>query len=183
MFKPVMLAGALLAVSGAAVADAIDVNVSNDTLEAMWTTNIRTAELSAGGLYNEKNEDWFAAASFLAKGEFGDKSNRMDGGLGGKVYGASIDNKDVLALGLGGQFRIFPGNGPFGIGAHLYYAPGVLTFIDGDNLWEFQVRGEYQFVKDTASAYVGWRKVHYKLESGTSDNIDTGFLAGIRISY
>jgi hypothetical protein len=183
MFKPVMFAGALLAVSGTAVADAIDVNVSNDTLEAMWTTNIRTAEFSAGGLYNEDKEDWFAAASLLAKGELGDKNNRMDGGLGGKVYGASIGSKDVLALGLGGQFRIFPGNSPFGIGAHLYYAPGVLTFIDGENFWEFSLRGEYQFVKDTASAYIGYRKVRYELEGGTKDDIDRGFLAGIRISY
>jgi hypothetical protein len=179
IFLAVLAAG----FSGAALADSLDVNLNNKSVEAIYGTNWRTAEFNAGVLYNNDHSDWVASTGLLASGERQTSQMRTEAGLGGKIYGASVSNNNVLALGLGGQFRVFPNNGPFGFGAYAYYAPNIVTFMDGKKFWEFGARVEFEVVKKTANVYIGYRKVRAELDNNSNVTVDSGANVGVRISF
>ncbi len=167
----------------AAQADSLDINLNDEAVEVAYSTYLRTAELSFGGLYNEDREDWVAHAGLLALGIRESPGSRSYAGLGGKLYFASVNDKELLALGLGGLLRWFPGNGPFGVGASLYYAPDVVTVMDGEKFWEFVARVEFEVVKETASLYVGYRKLRAELDSGEEVDVEEDPHIGVRISF
>ena len=169
--------------SGAVLADSIDVNLNNDSVEAIYATNFRTAEFSAGALYNNDQSDWVANAGLLASGERQTSQTRIEAGLGGKIFGGSVSNQNILALGLGGQFRVFPNNGPFGFGAYAYYAPDIVTFMDGKKFWEYGARAEFEVVRKTANVYIGYRKVRSDLDNNDNVTVDSGVNVGVKISF
>lgn len=179
----ILLAVLTAGFSGAVLADSLDVNLNNKSVEAMYGTNWRTAQFSAGALYNNDHDDWVASTGLLASGERQTSQMRMEAGLGGKIYGASVSNNDILALGLGGQFRIVPNNGPFGFSAYAYYAPDIVTFMDGKKFWEFGARLEFEVVKKTANVYIGYRKVRADLNNNSNVTVDSGVNVGVRISF
>lgn len=167
----------------AAQADSLDINLNDDTVEAAYATYFRTAELSFGGLYNEDREDWVAHAGLLALGVRESRGSRSYAGLGGKLFFASVNDEEILALGLGGLLRWFPGNGPVGVGASLFYAPDVVTGMDGEKFWEFTARVEFEVVKETASLYLGYRKIRAELDTGAKVDVDEDPHIGVRISF
>lgn len=179
LFVLALLAG----FSAAAAADSLDINVGSDSVEAGYTTYFRTAELGFGFLYNDDHNDWAASAGLIALGIRESPKSRSYAGLGGKLYLASVRDDEVLALGLGGLFRWFPGNGPVGLGVQLFYAPDVLTGLDGKRFWDASGRVEFEVVKDTASLYLGYRRVRAHMESGARINLDKGAHVGIRIAF
>ena len=119
----------------------------------------------------------------LALGEQLSGGTRTEGGLGGKLYLADVRNKDVLALGLGGQFRVFPNNGPIGFGGYAYYAPDIVTAMDGKKFFEWGARVEFEMVKKTANIYLGYRKVRADLDNNSRVTVDSGGHVGVRISF
>ena len=164
-------------------ADSLDINLNNDSVQAIYATDWRKAEFNAGFLSNGDQNDWVASMGLLASGEKQTGEMRTEAGLGGKVYVADVSNKDVLALGLGGQFSVHPNNGPIGFGGYLYYAPDVITFMDGKKFWEWGVRAEFEVVKKTANIYVGYRKVRADLDNNTNVTVDSGGHVGVKISF
>ena len=165
------------------LADSLDINLNNDSVQAIYATDWRKAEFNAGFLSNGDQNDWVASMGLLASGEKQTGEMRTEAGLGGKVYVADVSNKDVLALGLGGQFSVHPNNGPIGFGGYLYYAPDVITFMDGKKFWEWGVRAEFEVVKKTANIYVGYRKVRADLDNNTNVTVDSGGHVGVKISF
>lgn len=165
------------------LADSVDLNLNNDSIQATYATNWRAAEFNVGLLSNTDKNDWVASIGLLALGEKQTGESRTEGGLGGKIYLADVQNKDVLALGLGGQFRVFPSNGPIGIGGYAYYAPDIVTAMDGKKFWEWGARVEFEMVKKTANIYVGYRKVRTDLDNNSNVTIDSGGHVGVRISF
>jgi hypothetical protein len=179
----ILLAAVAFCASGAANADSLDINLNNETVQGIYATKWRAAEFNVGALYNNDRNDWFAGAGLLAYGAKDTPQARYEAGVGGRLYAASVNNNDILALGLGGQFRIFPGNGPFAIGGYLYYAPDVVTFMDGKKFWEGGLRLEYEIIKKTASLYVGTRKVRTDLDNGAHETVDSGGHVGVKIVF
>lgn len=169
--------------SGSVLADSIDINLNDDSVQAMYATNWRAADLNIGFLTNTDQHDWAAHVGLLALGERQTGNTRIEGGLGGRIYLADVANKDVLALGLGGQFRTFPNNGPIGFAGYLYYAPDIVTAMDGEKFWEWGARVEFEMVKKTANVYLGYRKMRADLEDGRDVNVDSGLHAGVKISF
>lgn len=169
--------------SGAAVADSLDINLNDDSLEGVYTTNWRTADASVGLLYNDEQEDWVASAGLLAMGERQSANRVFQGGLGGKLYVASVSNEDIIALGLGGQVRVYPGNGPIAISGSLFYAPDIVTMLDGEEFWEASVRAEFEMVKRRASFYIGYREIQADLDNGRDVTVDNGLHAGVKIVF
>jgi len=178
-----ILITAFLATSGTALADSIDINLSNDSAQAIYTTSWRTAEFNAGALYVNDPNDWVVSAGLLAQGEQKSGGARIEAGLGGKTYYASVGNQDLLALGLGGQLRVFPNNGIVGIGGYAYYAPDIVTLIDGKKFWEAGVNVEVEIIKKTASLYLGYRKVRADFDNNTNVAVDKGTHAGVKILF
>jgi hypothetical protein len=179
----IFLAALTAGFSGAVAADSIDINLNDDTIQAIYASNWRTAEMNFGLLTNTDTDDWAASVGLLALGEKQTGSSRMEGGLGGKIYLADVRNEDVLALGLGGEFRAFPNNGPIGFGGYLYYAPSVVTAMDGERFWEAGARVEFEMVKKTANIYLGYRKMRADLDNGRDITVDSGLHAGVKITF
>jgi hypothetical protein len=179
----IFLAAVAAGFSVPVLADSIDINLNNDSVQGIYATNWRQAEFNAGFLSNTDQNDWVASMGLLASGEKQTGETRTEAGLGGKVYVASVSNKDVLALGLGGQFSVHPNNGPVGFGGYLYYAPDVITFMDGKKFWEWGARVEFEVVKKTANIYVGYRKVRADLDNNSDVTVDSGAHVGVKISF
>lgn len=178
-----VLAAVAVSASSTVLADSLDINLSNDTVQATYATNWRTADLSTGLLYNNDQDNWVASVGLLASGERQTGQTRIEAGLGGKIYAASVSHDDVVALGLGGQFRVFPNNGPIGFSGYAYYAPEIVTFSDGKKLWEFGARVEFEVVKKSANVYLGYREVRVDLNNDPNVTVDSGFNAGVKISF
>ncbi|MEK9133863.1 MAG: YfaZ family outer membrane protein [Pseudomonadota bacterium] len=179
----IFLAAVAAGFSAPVLADSLDINLNNDSVQAIYATDWRKAEFNAGFLSNSDQNDWVASMGLLASGEKQTSEMRTEAGLGGKVYVADVSNKDVLALGLGGQFSVHPNNVPVGFGGYLYYAPDVITFMDGKKFWEWGVRAEFEVVKKTANIYVGYRKVRADLDNNTNVTVDSGGHVGVKISF
>ena len=179
----IFLATVAAGFSAPVLADSLDINLNNDTIQATYATAWRQAEFNAGFLSNTDQNDWAASAGLLASGEKQTPDMRLDAGLGGKVYYANVSNQDVLALGLGGQFSVHPNNMPFGFSGYLYYAPDVVTFMDGNKFWEWGARVEFEMVKKTANIYVGYREMRADLDNNNDVTVDSGAHVGVKISF
>jgi hypothetical protein len=172
----------LATASFSAAADSLDINLSNDTIEARYTSTIGFGEWTFGGLYNRDEKNSAANIGLMATGETRVKGSKLEGGVGGRFYGARADDQDLGALALGGQMRLFFGDGPFAISGHLFYAPGVVTFLDGERFWDVGLRAEVELIKGSF-VYIGVRQVRAEFENNAKVDIDKGGFAGLQIRF
>lgn len=170
------------AASSAAIAGAVDVNLSNDTIEARYDNAAGTADWTFGALYNRDDKNYAFNIGLLAAGEGSAGDSRVEGGLGGKVYTVHFPGQDVAALALGGQIRWFPGNRSVGLGAYAFYAPKVVTFLDGRNFYDTGLRAEVEVFRNSF-AYLGYRWTRAELENGSQPYVDRGGFAGILVKF
>lgn len=177
---PALLAAAF---SSAALADAIDINLNNDSIQAEYASYWRTADFTFGGIWNRDTHDWVASAGLLARGAQQTRGSRREVSVGGKVYVVSVGDSDIEALGLGGAARVFPGNGPIGLGGYAFYAPNVVTGGDAKNFWEAGAHLDFEVIRDTADIYVGYRKLRAELNNGVHVTVDKGCHVGVRIRF
>lgn len=174
----------LAAASFSAASDSLDINLSNDTVEGRYTSTIGFGEWTFGGLYNRDEKNRSANIGLLATGETRVRGSRLEGGVGGKLYAATVDDADLDlgALALGGQMRLYFGDGPFAVSGYLFYAPGVVTFLDGKRFWEVGVRAEVELIKGSF-VYIGLRQVRAEFENDAKYDIDKGGFAGLQIRF
>jgi hypothetical protein len=178
-----LIAFALLAsASFSAAAGSVDINLSNDTIEAKFYANAGAADWVFGGLYNRDTKDRDLFVGLLATGDSAAGKSRFEGGLGGRLYSVTVGNSDVAALALGGQVRWFPGNGSFALGAYAFYAPHVVTFVDGQSFFDIGVRAEVEVIKNSF-VYIGYRQVQAELEDSSKVNVDKGAFVGLQIKF
>ena len=172
----------LAAASFSAAAGSVDLNLSNHSIEAKFYANAGAADWTFGGLYNRDTRDRALNVGLLATGDSAIGNSRFEGGLGGKVYSVTVGNADVLALALGGQVRWFPGNGSFALGAYAFYAPHVVTLLDGQRFFDVGVRAEVELIRNSF-LYVGYRQVQAELDNQVKLNVDKGAFIGMQIKY
>jgi hypothetical protein len=168
--------------SFSAAAGTLDVNLSNDTIEAKFDSPIGAADWTFGGLYNRDDKNYLLNIGLLASGDGSAGSSRVSGGLGGKIYTVHVAGSDVGALALGGQLTWFPGNGNFGLGGYAYYSPQVVTFIDGKNFYDTGLRAQVEVFRNSF-AYLGVRWTRAELEDGSQPYVDRGGFAGIMVKF
>lgn len=139
-------------------------------------------EIGVDFLYNDEDA-YIADSSLLVFDEVGSKMRGLVAGLGGKVYGASFDSQEYLALGVGGMIRFaIPQNKRVVLGVDGYYAPPIVAFLDADRFWEAAGRVEYE-VLPQASAYVEYRKFYVETDSGGEGALEKGFRVGMEINF
>lgn len=178
------LAVLLIAFNLPASAHTVDINVGSDTVEAYYSNTLGTsAEWSVGGLYNRDLHDNLVAGSLLAVGELGSDKMRSEIGVGGKLYYATLGNDDLIGIGLGGQWRFYPGKGPLGFSVYGFYVPEVLTVKDGKNLWEAGARVEFEIIERTANIYLGYRKTRVEMDNGRRDDLSDSIMGGMRFTF
>lgn len=172
----------LASASFSAMAGAVDANLSSHTVEAKYYGNVGVADWTFGFLYNRDENNRAANVGVLATGDTGIGNSRIEGGLGGKLYGVHVAGSDVLSVALGGQVRWFPGNGPFAIGGYAFYAPSVVTFLDGQRFYDAGIRAEVEVIRNSF-VYAGYRRVRADLDNGNQVFVDRGGFAGILIKF
>ena len=179
----------LATASFSAAAASVDVNLSNDTIEGKFYANAGAADWTFGGLYNRDTKDRALNVGLLATGDSTFGNSRIEGGLGGKLYSVTIHKRDavpngadVLALALGGQLRWFPGNGSFALGTYVFYAPHVVTLLDGQQFFDVGVRAEVEVIRNSF-VYVGYRQVQAELDNNVKLNVDKGGFIGLQIKF
>jgi hypothetical protein len=172
----------LAAASFSAAAGSVDLNLSSDTIEAKFYANAGAADWTFGGLYNRDTRDRALNVGLLAVGETAVAGSRIEGGLGGKLYGVSVGNSEALALALGLQARWFPGNGSFAIGGYGFYAPRVVTVLDGERFYDIGVRAEVEVIRNSF-LYIGYRQVQVELDNNTKVNVDKGGFVGMQVKF
>jgi hypothetical protein len=172
----------LAAASFSAAAGSVDVNLSNDTIEAKYYANAGAADWTFGALYNRDTRDRALNVGLLATGDSAIGNSRLEGGLGGKLYSVTVGNADVVALALGGQVRWFPGNGSFALATYAFYAPHVVTLMDGQRFYDVGVRAEVEVIRNS-SVYIGYRQVQAELDDGSRLNVDKGAFVGMQIKF
>jgi len=178
-----LIAFALLAAASfSAAAGSVDVNLSNDTIEAKYYANAGAADWTFGGLYNRDTKDRALNVGLLATGDSAIGNSRIEGGLGGKLYGVTVTGGDVLALALGGHVRWFPGNGSFALGTYAFYAPRVVTVLDGQKFYDIGVRAEVEVIRNSF-VYVGYRQVRAELDNQVKVDVDKGAFVGMQVKF
>jgi len=60
-----------------------------------------------------------------------------------------VADSDVAALALGGQARWFRGNSWFALGGYVFFAPKVVTFLDGTKFYDAGVRAEVEVIRNS----------------------------------
>lgn len=106
-------------------------------------------------------------------------------GAGAKVYAFSLDDADeTLAAGaLGGRVvYTIPANIPMHVSAEAFYAPGVTTTGEGENMLDFNTRFEVEFIPRT-SGFIGYRKLEVDLENGDDVELDDNIHVGLRLNF
>ena len=166
-------------------AQSVDLSVNDDAVALTYDANRGDAGLQFAlqGL-SHKDDGWFVAASAYVT----DINERLGKGvifgLGGKLYGYSLDDsEDGAGVGLGGFIDVpisgFPG---VEVSAQLYYAPDILTSSDTDNILDASVSIGYRIIP-TAKVYVGVRTVEFELDDGGDVDLDSGAHIGLQIAF
>lgn len=174
-----LISFSLLPVSPAQ-ARGIDIFLNDNTASGEYLTNMGGADIGMGFLFNTR-DDWVAHGSMLIFGREYSRSNKIEGGLGGKIYLANVAGLNVAALGLGGQMTFFPKSSKLGFGGYAYYAPKIVS--SGSNgLLEYGVRAEFQMM-ETASIYLGLHYVDVETTTLGTRNIDDGLHFGVNVRF
>lgn len=169
-----------------AYADTLDLNFSDESFRAIYNLDRGSRDYSFGGLFRNPNNGPSAKLAHLGLEVAGDGqagSGAMEGKLGVRFYLLSADQIDVAALALGGNLTFFPDASKVGFGVHAYYAPEVVSGLDGDRFWEWGARLEFRLF-EAGTLYVGYREIETRLEgSSTNITIDDGGFVGLNIRF
>jgi len=178
-----LLAPVVALFSGAVWAGgSLDLSINNETaaLEYDATRMGSPLHVSAGFLHHE--EDGNLATLGLNAVDVRTAQSPLKIGIGGKLYAYFAEEEEGGALAIGGFARYMPPelNG-LGLGAHMYYAPSVLSFDSTENLVDVGLRVEYRLLP-TALVYVGYRFVEANEEALDVEIVKAGHF-GLRIDF
>lgn len=182
----------LSAISASALADSLDINLSNKVAQFQYIAPMGNvgqgkSEAHMGLLYNNSN-NVLGDVGLLVMNN-GDSASAASFGVGVKVIAATVEKNNTMALALGGQVRLTPvDDKKLGIVGHVYFAPDIVTFGDAERFVETGVRVEYEIMQQ-AAAYVGYRKTKFNVNILPSPApavgvvLDEGVHVGVRISF
>jgi len=169
-------------------ADALDLNLNNDSVQLLYTSpftsdaGIGGANLEVGAIYTEA-DDYLGIVGLDVKGEAGSGSPGLVAGVGVRGYGIGLDTVDIGALAIGGLVQYSPpALNRLSVVGQIFYAPEILTFMDGKHLQSAEFRIEYK-VLTQATVYVGYRDIEADLDAGGSVDVDNGGHLGLRFTF
>ena len=179
-----------LAFTQAVSARSMDINLSNDAAQFKYGTLVGgttygRSELTYGLLFNE-DDVYLFEVGLLVIDQAGSKSPGLELGIGPKFYFADTDKSDgdAAALGLGGQIRYKNMAAPRIVyNAEGYYAPSIVSFLDADSMFEFNLRLEYEILP-TANIYLGYRDIEVEIENSDKNvELDENVVLGVRFKF
>lgn len=175
------------------MADSLDLSLNDDaarmTYEAdMSRSGMKGLLIDAGYYYNDTQKINRSDADMIHLGLQVTGDNWSQAGVfnikvGGRLIYTNLDPLyDIMALGLGGEFRFSPVH-RLGIGASGYYAPRILAFMDGERYSELGVKLDYQLLQQ-AYIYVGYRKILVRVDGApSSTELDDSGHLGLKLTF
>jgi hypothetical protein len=175
--------------SSTSLARSFDINLSADAAQFKYSslagaTNYGRTEMTVGFLYND-DDNYLGEVALLVIDEAGTKTPGLELGVGPKLWfgGADKADVDIAAIGLGGQIRYKNMNMPRIVyGAGLFFAPGIVSFLDAEGMLEYDLRVEYELLP-TANVYVGFRSIEADIKNRNDVEVDESVVIGLRFKF
>ncbi len=178
----------LMAVGSSAMAQELDLSMSDDTALLKYSTPISYSaygqtDASFGFMYTEV-DDMMVQGGIEMKGEAGSQTPGLVFGMGIRAYGIAFDEgDDISSLTIGASMTYVPPQVKrLGLVAEIYYGPDVTTSGDADRFSDFNLRAEYEMMPE-AAFYIGYRNVQAELVNNTDVELDKGGHVGLRMSF
>ncbi|MEM8548994.1 MAG: YfaZ family outer membrane protein [Pseudomonadota bacterium] len=189
MQKGVLWACAVLTVGLLAApvqAETLDLSLNDDAVRLVFTSaeTDRSLQFDGGWLHHQDNGDVVHAGMHLV-GDASSGDEPLTGGLGGRIFFINPDagDLDASALAIGGFLRYtFPDFDRINIYGHAYFAPDVITFGDGDNYTDIEIRGAYNVLRN-ADVFIGARYSKVEFDPVGEQIMDNGFHVGIQLRF
>lgn len=171
----------------------IEAAVTTETLRADFSTDAALIgldgnRLGAGLLFSDDN-DIVISGQLMAPGVL-DQINIVPEfltlSIGGKVVAGLLADPDDDIVGVmpGAEARwLIPlfGLQTWVVG-NIFYAPDILTFGDADDVLDFSVNYEVQFLENTAG-FAGYRLLSFDRDEGGEDDIVDSLQVGVRFTF
>jgi hypothetical protein len=181
----------MLIASTAAEADALDINLNNNTAQFQYGTAAAlntqgNPDIHVGLLYNNANSALANLGIMVVNSQ--DRAPGLSIGVGVEALGAQIkDNppfkSTASAVALDGLVRYSPpAVSQLGFVGELHYAPRIITFGDADRYMLAGARVEFELSPQTL-AYVGYRRISFGIKNAPNAVLDSGFNLGIKIGF
>jgi hypothetical protein len=173
----------LAAISSGAAADSLDINLHDEALRATYAVippARRGVEVEIGHYFNE-DDQFITHLGMHVSGENWSQRGVFDIGLGGRLVYVNTDPFDEAALAVGMRLRFSPVQ-RLGVGGSIYYAPQIVTFMDGENYQEATLSVDYQ-VLPQAFVYVGYRNIEVDFDKAKDVELDDKVHIGMRLLF
>lgn len=186
-----LVAFSMLTASTAVLADALEVNLNNNTAQFEYGTASGPgaqgkADLHAGFLYNNARSFLVNAGIMVVNSQ--ERAPGFSLGIGMEGLAAIIkDNplpsSNATAVALDGLVRYSPPtSSQLGFVGDLHYAPHILTFGDAVRYTQAGVRVEYELAPQTL-VYVGYRRITFGIKNAPAVVVDNGALIGFKVAF
>jgi outer membrane protein OmpA-like peptidoglycan-associated protein len=169
----------------------IELAVTDDTLQGKFLTDAELVGLDGNtigfGLLLSDDRDIVGSVEFLAPGVLRNLlPDLLQVSLGARGLVGLLDDPDDdvvgIAPGVGARVRLPLGGPPMYIAGDFFYAPDILTFGDADEVIDFNVRYELQFLQNT-TGFVGYRLLDFDRDGGGDDEIVDTLNVGLRFAF
>lgn len=186
MFLHRILALSLIVFSSTALADAVDINLRDNSAQIQYNASmgrdtLGRSELRAGFLYTSNKSSLFDFGLLVQDDVAGARGVTV--GLGMKALIAKTRINNTRAVALGGLVRFAPFTDTrFGISGRVYMSPNIVTFGDADRYTETGLKLDYEVIPQ-AVAYIGYRKIKLGLKIPPDEILDEGVHLGVTISF
>lgn len=190
MKKRMLLALFASTFCGAANAQKVDVNMSENDVEFVFTGNVAGTGLGKSSydftaLYAERSGDnnWLTGGGFMVSGASRVEVPGLEFGVGIKVYFMEVSKYDVTAFPLGGYVRYSPlMMNRFYAKASAFWAPQVTTLYDGEEF--LFTSGQLGFsILPNADLYVGYRDIYVDIKNRDDERLTGTWFAGMQMTF
>lgn len=187
----ILAAAMLLLGAGVAQATTGEINLNRDALRIDWSAPLDGLNTNVDALYDvglllgEQDDSRYTQAHLgaLVTGDAGARDANITAGLGARVLVLDGEGFTGEALALGGQVEArVPSFNRLGMFAYAYGAPKASSFGDFDGHVEYAVAIDYAVLRQ-ASLYVGFRQVRVDVDNAGTFTVDTGWHAGLRLTF
>ncbi len=189
MFKKIIFAITLLALSSQAYARGLDIKLADEMAEFTYLTESSTfgyggADIGFSALFTE-DDDYQIGAGIMVTGNPAGNNKAIQFGVGGKFVFVTLDapDEEVGAVAIAAQFRyIIASETPVAFVVGVAFAPSVTSFSGADSYSEYEFSIELE-VTPSARAYIGYRNIEYEFEGGADFELDDGAHVGVKFEF
>lgn len=190
MYRTSIVVLSLCMLGGGAQAAEIEGALTDETLEGRYITDAGLIGLGGndlwGGILLSDERDIVGTVGLMVPGAVAETpEGPITFSVGAKAHAALLADPDDEVFGVlpGAQARFrLPLGMPMWVLANIFYSPDIVTFGDADDILDFNVRYEVQFL-ETTTGFVGFRLLDFDREGGGDDDIVEGLQLGVRVAF